>query len=31
MSLWYNADRLAVIVQFIGPLQKPNRYQSADD
>ena len=31
MSLWYNADRLAIIVEFIRLSQKPNRYQSADD
>jgi lipopolysaccharide export system protein LptA len=26
MGFWYNADRVSVIVQFIGLLQKPYRY-----
>lgn len=29
MSFLYNADSVTVIVQFIIPLQKPNRYYSS--
>jgi hypothetical protein len=30
MSFWYDADRVSVIVQFLGLLQKPYRNKILD-